>query len=148
MHTIIQTLTAHAFLMAVSLRCSFWTELVVYNRPLPWCSKPLFQSEARCEAIDVKWSIIYILMQIKLLFTRKVLHLPSFWKWEFLELGNSLFSWLYFSLNYILSFSLAHPQRWILLKKSALSVYYLSVYCKHGGLWYIFLYQVFILKAV
>ena len=148
MHTIIQTLTAHAFLMAVSLRCSFWTELVVYNRPLPWCSKPLFQSEARCEAIDVKWSIIYILMQIKLLFTRKVLHLPSFWKWEFLELGNSLFSWLYFSLNYILSFSPAHPQWWILLKKSALSVYYLSVYCKHGGLWYIFLYQVFILKAV
>ena len=27
-------------------------------------------------------------MQIKLAFTRKVLHLASFWKWEFLELGN------------------------------------------------------------
>ena len=145
MHTIIQTLTAHAFLMAVSLRCSFWTELVVYNRPLPWCSKPLFQSEARCEAIDVKWSIKYILMQIKLLFTRKVLHLPSFWKWEFLELGIFL---TVLQPELFFEFFPAHPQRWILLKKSALSVYYLSVYCKHGGLWYIFLYQVFILKAV
>ena len=27
-------------------------------------------------------------MQIKLAFTRKVLHLASCWKWEFLELGN------------------------------------------------------------
>ena len=139
MHTIIQTLTAHAFLMAVSLRCSFWTELVVYNRPLPWCSKPLFQSEARCEAIDVKWSIIYILMQIKLLFTRKVLHLPSFWKWEFLELGNSLFSWLYFSLNYILSFS-----RLILndefYSKRALLVYIILVYIANMVVYGIFFY--------
>ena len=31
-----------------------WAGMVVYNRPLPWCSKPRFQSEARCEAIDVK----------------------------------------------------------------------------------------------
>ena len=139
MHTIIQTLTAHAFLMAVSLRCSFWTERVVYNRPLPWCSKPLFQSEARCEAIDVKWSIIYILMQIKLLFTRKVLHLPSFWKWEFLELGNSLFSWLYFSLNYILSFS-----RLILndefYSKRALLVYIILVYIANMVVYGIFFY--------
>ena len=139
MHTIIQTLTAHAFLMAVSLRCSFWTERVVYNRPLPWCSKPLFQSEARCEAIDVKWSIIYILMQIKLLFTRKVLHLPSFWKWEFLELGNSLFSWLYFSLNYILSFS-----RLILndefYSKRALLVYIILVYIANMVVYAIFFY--------
>ena len=27
-------------------------------------------------------------MQIKLLFTRKVVHLASFWKWRFLELGS------------------------------------------------------------
>ena len=32
----------------------------------------------------------YILMQMKLILTRKVLHLASFWKWEFLELGNGL----------------------------------------------------------
>ena len=33
-------------------------------------------------------------MQIKLIFTRKVLRLVSFWKWEFLELGNG-YIWLY-----------------------------------------------------
>ena len=32
----------------------------------------------------------FILMQIKLIFTRKVVHLASFWKWGFLELGSSL----------------------------------------------------------
>ena len=30
-------------------------------------------------------------MQIKLVFTRNVLHLASFWKWEFLEYGNGLY---------------------------------------------------------
>ena len=29
-------------------------------------------------------------MQIKLIFTKNVLHLASFWKWEFLDLGNGL----------------------------------------------------------
>ena len=29
-------------------------------------------------------------MQIKLIFTRKVVHLASFWKWGFLELGSGL----------------------------------------------------------
>ena len=29
-------------------------------------------------------------MQIKLIFTRKVLHLAWLWKWEFLKLGNNL----------------------------------------------------------
>ena len=36
--------------------------------------------------------MIFILMQIKLIFTWKFLHLASFWMWEFLELGNGLFS--------------------------------------------------------
>ena len=36
----------------------------------------------------MKWFLI--LMHIKLIFTRKVLHLASFWKWEFLELRNGL----------------------------------------------------------
>ena len=44
------------------------------NRPFPRCPKPLFQSEAKCEATDIKM-IFFILMQIKLIFTRKVLHL-------------------------------------------------------------------------
>ena len=36
-----------------------------------------------------KWSLI--MMQIKLIFTTKVSHLASFWKRNFLELGNGLF---------------------------------------------------------
>ena len=36
------------------------------------------------------WSVTFILMQVKLVFTRKVPHLVSFWKWEFLELSNGL----------------------------------------------------------
>ena len=59
----------------------------------PSCPKPLFQSEAKCEAIDIKTTVI--LIQIKLIFTAKVLHLASFWKWEFLELGSGLF-WFFF----------------------------------------------------
>ena len=32
-------------------------------------------------------------MQIKLIFTRKVLRLTSFWMWDFLELENGLINW-------------------------------------------------------
>ena len=32
-------------------------------------------------------------MQIKLIFTRKVVHLASFWKWGFFELGSGLLYW-------------------------------------------------------
>ena len=32
-------------------------------------------------------------MQIKLIFTRKVVHLASVWKWRFLELGSGLLSY-------------------------------------------------------
>ena len=141
MYTIIQTLTAHAFLMAVSLRCSFWTELAWWYTTGHFRDAPSLGFKARLgeKLLMWKWSIIYILTQIKLLFTRKVLHLPSIWEWEFLELGNGLFSWPCTSAWTIFwVFPLAHPQRWTLLKKSVLSVYYLSVYCKHGGLWYIF----------
>ena len=40
-------------------------------------SRPPFQSEAKCESFDMKM-IIFILMQIELIFTRRVLYLPSF----------------------------------------------------------------------
>ena len=43
-----------------------------------WCPKRLFESEAKYEAIDVKMVSVFILMQIKLIFTRKVLRLASF----------------------------------------------------------------------
>ena len=36
------------------------------------------------------WTAFFILVQIKLIFTRKVLHLASSWKREFLELRNGL----------------------------------------------------------
>ena len=42
-------------------------------------------------------------MQIKLIFTTKVWHLASFWKWEPLELGNGLLKqkkWVFF-LNFL-----------------------------------------------
>ena len=37
------------------------------------------------------WKWFFILMQIKLIFTRKVSYLASFWKLGFLELGSGLF---------------------------------------------------------
>ena len=47
-------------------------------------AEPLFQSEAKWEAIHV----FFILMQIKLIFTRKVLQLRLFWKWGFWKSEN------------------------------------------------------------
>ena len=51
-------------------------------------SKPLFQSEAKCEAIDMN-IFFHSLALIKRIFTRTVLRLASFFL-EFLELGNGL----------------------------------------------------------
>ena len=39
------------------------------------------------------WKWFVILMRIKLTFTRKVVHLASFWKWAVLELGSGLNYW-------------------------------------------------------
>ena len=41
------------------------------------------------EAFDRKW--FFILMQINLIFPRKVVHFASSWKWGSLELGSGLF---------------------------------------------------------
>ena len=60
------------------------------NRPFSSCLKLLFQTEAKCEAIDMK--VIFSLMQIKFIFTRKVLYIASFLKWEFFNLRNT-YSW-------------------------------------------------------
>ena len=54
---------------------SYWWGLKRNNGPSPSCPKPLFQSEAKCEAIDTK--MIFILMQIKLIFT--FFESESFW---------------------------------------------------------------------
>ena len=58
------------------------------DRPFVRCFKPPFQSEAKCKAIDMKM-IFYSHTNITT-FTREAFHLASFWKWEFLELGNEL----------------------------------------------------------
>ena len=64
------------------------------NKPFPSFLKPLFQSEAKCEAIDTR--IIFYSLKINLVFARKVLHLPvaSFWKHKFWELGDGLLKFL------------------------------------------------------
>ena len=46
--------------------------------------------KTRVGAQPLIWKSFFILMQIKLIFTRKVVHLASFWKWGFLELGSDL----------------------------------------------------------
>ena len=47
--------------------------------------------KTRVGAQPLIWKSFFILMQIKLIFTRKVVHLASFWKWGLLELGSGLF---------------------------------------------------------
>ena len=60
------------------------------KRLFPSCPQPLFQSEAECKDIALIFFFSFTLMQIKFIFTRRVLHLASFWKWEFLGFGNNL----------------------------------------------------------
>ena len=50
--------------------------------------------KARLSAKPLIWKWFLIMMQMKLIFPTKVSHLASFWKWDFLELGNGLFHWL------------------------------------------------------
>ena len=63
--------------------------------PFPSSPGPLYQNEVKCSAFDME--TIFILKQMKLIFTRKVAHLASFWKWGFLELGSGLLIWKEFS---------------------------------------------------
>ena len=53
-----------------------------FRVPLGFCFK------TRVGAQPLIWKSFFFLMQIKLIFTRKVVHLASFWKWGFLELGS------------------------------------------------------------
>ena len=61
------------------------------NRPFPSSPASLFQKKGRCSAFDME---IIFHSHAKLIFTRKVVHLASFWKWGFLELGNGLFYYI------------------------------------------------------
>ena len=65
---------------------TFKVPIVHFRVPPGLCFK------TRVGAHPLIWKSIFMLMQIKLIFTRKIVHLASFWKWGFLELGSSLFS--------------------------------------------------------
>ena len=60
----------------------------LHTRPFP--SSPGLCLKTRVGAETLIWKSFFILMQIKLIFTRKVVHLATFWKWGFLELGSGL----------------------------------------------------------
>ena len=55
-----------------------------FRVPLGLCIK------TRLSAQPLIWKWFFILMQIKLIFTRKVVLSVSLWKWGFLELGSGL----------------------------------------------------------
>ena len=57
------------------------------SKLFPSVPKPLFQSKAKCEAIDMKTTFY----SHGLIFGRKALLLVSFWKWEFLDFVKGLF---------------------------------------------------------
>ena len=57
--------------------------------------------KARLSAKPLILKLFLIMMQIKLIFTTKVSHLASFWKWDFLELGNGLLPSS--TLNFVIS---------------------------------------------
>ena len=59
----------------------------------------MFLSQAKCEATDTKM-MFFILLQIKVIFTGKVLRIASVWKWDFLELENRLFIRLLYFFKY------------------------------------------------
>ena len=51
-------------------------QLTADNRASPNPLRPLYQNEVEYSAFDME--MIFILMQIKIIFTRKVVHLASF----------------------------------------------------------------------
>ena len=70
------------------------TAIPFANRPfLVWVT-PRFCFKVRLNVKPLLWYNLFLnyFMHIKLIFIWKVLHIVSFWKWEFLEL--SLYKWL------------------------------------------------------
>ena len=58
------------------------------ERTFPSFPGPLYQNEVKCSAFDME--MIFPSHANKTHFHRKVVHLASFWKWGFLELGSGL----------------------------------------------------------
>ena len=81
-------------------RCNVSTEVLQGERGNFWAEPPCIIDHSRvppglCFKTRVGtqsliWKLFFILMEIKLISTRKVVHLASCWKWGFLELGSGL----------------------------------------------------------
>ena len=65
-------------------------QLVMENRPFPSPSGSPYQNEVKCSVFDME--MIFHSHASKTLFHKKGVHLASFWKWGFLEVGGGLFS--------------------------------------------------------
>ena len=95
-----QSLTKVPRYYHLSGRCSScWREEMTQARIQRTCNRPFTSSTGLCVktrlcAQPLIWKWFFTLMQIKLIFTRKVVHLASFWKWGFFELGSGLFATL------------------------------------------------------
>ena len=63
-------------------------------------NRPNLCFKAKLSAKPLIWKWSFILMQMKPIIARKVLHLASVWKWEFLELGNCLFAFCSLRIQY------------------------------------------------
>ena len=72
------------FLLLLSLVLKVRVVVGPFRVPPGLCMK----TRLSAQPFIFKW--FFILMQIKLIFIRKVVHLASFWKWGFLELGSGL----------------------------------------------------------
>ena len=64
-----------------------WCQIDHFWVPLGLCFKTRLSAQA------LIWKSFFILMQRKLISTRKVVHLASFWKWGFFELLSGLLSY-------------------------------------------------------
>ena len=69
---------------------TFWQWLITNQWTISELPKAsVWKLGYRCKAVYTIENDFLIIMQIKLILTRKILYLASFWEREFLELGNS-----------------------------------------------------------
>ena len=74
-----------------------WNKIAeVWNRAIGLFRVPKnLTFKAKLSAKPLIWKWFLIMMQIKLIFTTKVSHLASFWKWDFMELRNGVFKFTF-----------------------------------------------------
>jgi len=64
------------------------TKHLSFNRPFSSCPKPLLQSQAKCEVVEMK--MIFIVMEIELIFREKVYNKPRFESQSLWEMAHAL----------------------------------------------------------